>query len=33
MVLNKNYLFPWKAVIIFEFYEQKYVEKLGSYLK
>ena len=31
MVLIKNYLFPWKTVKIFRFYEQKYVEKV--YLK
>ena len=27
MVIIKNYLFLWKTVVIFEFYEQKYLEK------
>ena len=27
----KNFIFIWKTVLIFEFYEQKYVEKV--YLK
>ena len=29
--LKKKYLFLWKTVVIFEFYEQKYLEKV--YLK
>ena len=25
--IKKNYLFLWKMIMIFEFYEQKYLEK------
>ena len=27
-IKKKNYLFLWKTVMIFEFYEQKYLEKV-----